>query len=79
MAFDGVKIGVLWRNKNANGQDYFSGKIGDATLLVMENREAAADNNLPHFNVFVSTPRSKPAKPTATAPQPMWPNQDEVR
>lgn len=69
MAFDGVKIGVLWRNRSAAGVEYFSGKIGDATLLVMENREAAPENKLPHFNVFVSTPKPK-AQPT---------NDNEVR
>ena len=64
MAFDGIKIGVLYKNRSAAGAEYFSGRMGDATLLVMENRESTPENRLPTHNVFVSTPKPKAAKPT---------------
>ena len=57
MAFDGIKIGVLYRNRSASGNEYFSGRLGDATLLVMENRESTPENKLPTHNVFISKPK----------------------
>lgn len=56
-----VKLAALWRKQGEKGP-FLVGKIGDATLLVFPNQNKKADNQ-PDYEVFVDTPRDKPAAP----------------
>ncbi len=57
--FDGVQIGSLWRNRSAKGNEYYSGKMGTANVILLENREATPENKLPTHTLWVSTPKPK--------------------
>jgi uncharacterized protein (DUF736 family) len=54
-----VKIGALWQNQKRDGTHFLSGKMGDATLLILPNREKQEGDKLPDFSVFVTTPKPK--------------------
>ncbi len=64
MAFDGIQIGAVWLNTNANGQQFLSGRLGNqANLLILPNKEATPENRLPTHNVFLTPPKTK-SQPT---------------
>ena len=51
---DLIKIGGLWKNKDKNGNDYFSGSFTYGTkLLVMANTYKEKDND-PDDMVFIA-------------------------
>ena len=50
---DLIKIGGLWKNKDKNGNDFFSGNFTYGTkLLVMSNTFKEKDNE-PDFIVYI--------------------------
>lgn len=55
---DLVKIGAAWRGK---GKAFATGKMGDARLLIFENRDKKNDK-YPDFTIYVAKdePRDKP-------------------
>ncbi len=66
---DLVKIGAVWKNRNQQGQTFLSGKLGDATLLILPNREKTEGGKEPDYLAFVAIPKPKPtAHPPATEP-----------
>lgn len=71
-----LKLASLWIKQGKNGE-FFSGKLGDATIMIFPNRKKTADNQ-PDFNVFLAEPQNKgyqprqdnqpPQRPPAPAP-----------
>ena len=55
---DLVAIGALWKSKDKDGKTYLSGKMGDARLLVFENKFKEKDSQ-PDFRVYVTAPRKR--------------------
>ena len=51
---DLIKVGGLWKNKDKNGNDYFSGNFTYGTkLLVMTNSYKDKDND-PDYMVYIA-------------------------
>ena len=51
---DLIKVGGLWKNKDKNGNDYFSGNFTYGTkLLVMTNSYNDKDND-PDYMVYIA-------------------------
>ena len=63
---DLVAIGALWKSKDKNGNEYFSGKMGDARLLVFSNKKEK--DNQPDFRVYVTTPQKREDSDEYNAP-----------
>ena len=56
---DLIKIGGLWKNKDKNGNDYFSGNFTYGTkLLVMSNTYKDKDND-PDYMVYIAQKEKK--------------------
>ena len=56
---DLIKIGGLWKNKDKNGNDYFSGSFTYGTkLLVMSNTYKEKDND-PDYMVYIDNKEKK--------------------
>jgi len=53
-----VKIGALWKNTDKDGNEYFSGTMGDATLLVFKNNHKSEDKH-PDYIVYVTQKKKK--------------------
>jgi uncharacterized protein (DUF736 family) len=49
-----VTIGALWTNKDREGRTYYSGKLGDARLLVFENKFKEKGDKTPDYRVYVA-------------------------
>lgn len=45
MSDDKIKLTGLWRNTSANGEEYFSGSLGSAKVLVFGNRYKETDKH----------------------------------
>ena len=55
-----VKIGGLWKNKDKNGNDYFSGNFTYCTkMLVMSNTFKNKDND-PDYMVYITKKDQEP-------------------
>ena len=55
-----IKIGGLWKNKDKNGNDYFSGTFTYGTkLLVMSNTFKNKDND-PDYMVYLTKKDQEP-------------------
>ena len=55
-----VKIGGLWKNKDKNGNDYFSGNFTYGTkMLVMSNTFKNKDND-PDYMVYITKKDKEP-------------------
>lgn len=50
---ENIKIMSLWENKDKNGETYYSGKLGDAKILIFRNKYKKTDKE-PAMNVFIS-------------------------
>ena len=49
-----LKLGGLWKNKDKNGNDYFSGNFTYGTKLLIMKNTFKEKNNEPDYNVFIS-------------------------
>lgn len=58
MMNDLIKITGLWLNRTKDGRDYFSGRFGDARILIFENRERASDK-MPTHTLFIAPSMAK--------------------
>ena len=59
---DLIKVGGLWKNKDKNGNDYFSGNFTYGTkLLVMTNSYKDKDND-PDYMVYIAQKDKKEAE-----------------
>ena len=56
---DLIKVGWLWKNKDKNGNDYFSGNFTYGTkLLVMTNSYKDKEND-PDYMVYIAQKEKK--------------------
>jgi|TARA_B100000287_G_C20202545_1_gene610606 uncharacterized protein (DUF736 family) len=56
---DLIKVGGLWKNKDKNGNDYFSGNFTYGTkLLVMTNSYKDKEND-PDYMVYIAQKEKK--------------------
>jgi hypothetical protein len=53
-----VKIGALWRGETKTGDICYTGRMGDAMLLVFKNKFKEQDKQ-PDFIVYVAKPQKK--------------------
>ena len=53
-----IKIGALWSGKTKNGDPCFTGKMGDAQLLVFRNKFKEQPKQ-PDYIVYVAKPITK--------------------
>ena len=59
MMSDLIKVGGLWKNKDKNGNDYFSGNFTYGTkLLVMTNSYKDKEND-PDYMVYIAQKEKK--------------------
>ena len=49
-----LKLGGLWKNKDKNGNDYFSGNFTYGTKLLILKNTFKEKNNEPDYNIFIS-------------------------
>ena len=49
-----LKLGGLWKNKDKNGHDYFSGNFTYGTKLLILKNTFKEKNNEPDYNIFIS-------------------------
>lgn len=52
------KLGALWQKKDKNGQTYFSGKVGDNSVVVFKNKNKNADKH-PDWIIYESQPQGE--------------------
>ena len=53
-----IELCGLWINESSNGEKHFSGKIGNAKVLIFKNKYKKADNH-PEYKLFIA-PLVKP-------------------
>lgn len=53
-----IKIGALWVNKDKKGEEYLSGKLGDAVLVVYPSKYAGSKRR-PDYLVYIVDPPDK--------------------
>lgn len=47
-----IKVGALWEKTGKSGDTYFSGKFGDASLIVFKNKFKKSENQ-PDYIVYI--------------------------
>ncbi len=60
---DGIKLTSLWKNKTEKGQEYFSGYLGDAKLMIFPNGYKKEDKH-PDYIVYLVPNKKKDEKQT---------------
>ena len=53
-----IKLAALWQRTDKNGNIYFTGKLGDAPIVIMKNGYKKEDKQ-PDFIIYVSEPKAK--------------------
>ena len=63
MSFDGIEIGALWTGR---GKALYTGKLGNARIVVLENQHKKSDNH-PDARIFVVPDDKRDKGSTAAA------------
>lgn len=61
-----IKLGALWEYKKQNGEVFFKGRVGDATLIILWNKYKEEGDNKPSWNVFIGEGPSHDSKTIKT-------------
>ena len=61
-----VKLGGLWKNKDKNDNDYFSGNFTYGTKLLILKNTFKEKNNEPDYNIFLTKQDKKGEAKTQT-------------
>ena len=51
---DMVKLTGLWQNQSKNGENYLSGNLGGARVMIFKNKYKREGSKDPDFNLFVA-------------------------
>ena len=49
-----IKLSGLWLNQTQNGDNYFSGSLGSAKLLIFKNTFKEEGSNQPDYNLYLA-------------------------
>ncbi|MEO5348840.1 MAG: DUF736 domain-containing protein [Magnetococcus sp. YQC-3] len=71
-----VKIGAIWEKTSKKGDTFFSGKFGDAQLLILKNNSKKSDKS-PDYLVYVDNPQRKEESTSQEFGQPPLFNDNE--
>jgi hypothetical protein len=63
-----IKIGALWEKVDKNGNPYFIGKFGDATLMIYSNGYKTEDKH-PDKIVYIAEDRRSKEKNASESPR----------
>ena len=72
-----IELCGLWLNKKNDGEEYFSGKLGNVKLLVFKNKYKTADNQ-PDYKICIAPVEKKQEKPTDQVSVPDEPEEFEA-
>lgn len=53
-----VEIMALWENQSESGETYFTGRMGNAKVIVFKNKYKTSDKH-PSYRVYVQNPEKK--------------------
>lgn len=57
-----IKVAALWEHKDKNGKIFYTGKFGDASVIILPNG-FKKESNQPDYNLFITPPRKKDTEP----------------
>lgn len=58
-----LKLTGLWKNISTKGEEYFTGSMGSARIVIMKNTFKKEGSNEPDFTLYVTEPKPKAEQP----------------
>ena len=72
-----VSLGGLWKQRDKNGNEYFSGSLGFARMLIFPNNKKTGGSNQPDYNMMLVEKQRDGDKPPDSKPPPPQPPADD--